>query len=79
MNRLEFLKQYGALGVELGCITPDVYMKYVRYSSYTSLLKEGKDKKTAIETCMEEHKLISEVTIYRDIWFFQDAEKGIRK
>jgi len=76
MTRLEFLKNYGSIGAECGCISPDVFMKYIRYMCYLDFKANGKAHQEAMQLTCDEHKLENTITIWRDIRFFQEGENG---
>jgi len=70
MTRFQFFESgYGLIGVEMGIISPSVYMKYIRYRVFLDFMHTNIDKMTAIEFTAERNKC-DRSTIYRDIEFF---------
>ena len=74
MSSLEFLAHHGSKGVECGCISVDVFMKYIRYMHFLDYRKKGIGHTRAVELTADDNKC-GMVTIYRDISFFQKGER----
>ena len=71
MSRLEWFDGgHGLIGVELGIVRPDIYMKFIRFKVYCDFRHDGNDKTTAITLTAERNKC-SERTIYNSIYFFE--------
>ncbi len=61
------------LGMNLGMVDPAIVSKYIRYKVYMDLIAIGHKRDQAMSLAAERSKC-SEITIYRDIRFFQDDE-----
>lgn len=63
---------HGTTGVELGIISADVFMKYIRFKVYQDFRRQGFDVSTSEELAAERNKC-SAITIFRDRVFFGDV------
>lgn len=54
MTRLEYFKQNGSLGLELGIISEGKFANFIRYQVYLNLINEGEKKSEAIKLTSEE-------------------------
>lgn len=74
MTRLQWFEAgYGTTGVELGIISPDVFIKYIRYRVYQDFRSKKHDHGTAMELAAEQCKCAA-WTIWSAINFMQGKE-----
>lgn len=69
MTRLEYFKNYGTIGVDLGLIAEAKLAWYIRFCIYTNYLIDGKESSEAIKLTANECNC-SEVRVYKAVQFF---------
>lgn len=75
MTRLEFFKQHGTDGVDLGLIGVGKLQSYIRYSHFMNLLAEGVSQADAIKRTADEC-CCCKARVYKSIYFFSKKGKN---
>lgn len=73
MTRFEYFENgYARVGMQLGVVSMDDLMKFVRYKVYSEYINQGKLKMDAIQLTCERMKCEKD-TVYRAINYFKNS------